>query len=381
MRKPLVVLGVTGNIGTQALDLLRVSEEWELVAVSAGRNVSRLREILSEFKSIKMAAILSNVDAARLSDEFPHVPFFFGEDGSSNLVSNAPSDAYVLNSMVGFSGLRPSLTSVERGMNLLLANKESLVVGGNLVRKTANETGSKIIPIDSEHVALAKCLASVQKDEIDHFVITASGGPFYGKSRLDLTKVGVNDALAHPTWSMGKKITIDSATMVNKGFELVEASYLFDIDPHDIEVRVDRHSRVHSALYLKDGTYVAEAGPSDMHRAINYALSLGKDLSGVERVKKLEELSDGFKPFDKAECEGISLVLKAYELGGSRLASLNAANEEAISLFLEGKISFLSIFEACRLSLDYPDYGNSSYLALHQADREARELTRKAFLN
>ncbi len=387
MRKTLLLLGASGNIGTQTLDLLkgRFAGEYVLKGVSVGKNVLRLKEILGEFPSVKWAYLEEEGAVVSLKKEFPDVVFFSGESGLGELVDACSAD-YVLNAIVGFAGLLPSLRTVISGRTLLLANKESLVVGGELINSIRRKSGARIYPIDSEHVALAKCLSRVGGDTVDHLIITASGGPFYGKNPLELTKITVEEALCHPTWRMGKKITIDSATMVNKGFELVEAAYLFDVDPSSIEVRVDRRSRVHSAVALRDGSYLADVGPSDMHGPIAYALSLGSEGGGVEKTMDLSTIpGTDFQPFDKENCPAISLILEAYRRGGTALASLNAANEEAVSLFLDGKISFPFIIGVCRLSLGYPLLGGHGreldYASLYEADRFAREATRKTFLN
>lgn len=383
MKKSLLLLGASGNIGTQALDLLSLEKSpYELVGVSVGKNVKRLRELLSTWKGIRYAYAEDCREIDSLKCEFPNVSFFSGERGLGDIVAQSGAD-YVLNALVGFAGLLPSLVSAKLGKTLLLANKESLVVGGKLVIDGIRSAGGRLVPIDSEHVAFAKCLNALNGRKAKRFIITASGGPFYGKSPMELSKVTPEDALRHPTWNMGKKITIDSATMVNKGFELIEAAWLFDVDPSLIEVRVDRHSRVHSAIELEDGRFLADVGPSDMHGPIGFALDGGTGSEGVVECSDLSLIEGAdFEPFDASSSEGILLPLEAFARGGTAPASLNAANEIAVSLFLSGKIPFLSIYKALRLSLGYPLLKKGTALTyddLREADLESRELTSKAF--
>lgn len=387
MSKRLLLLGASGNIGTQALDLLEKDPSYELVGVSVGSNLSFLENFLSSWKHSAITHAYLNgseEDVARFRSLFPNVFFYRGEKGLGELVKDCPAD-YVLNAIVGFAGFLPSYVASSLGKTLLLANKESLVVGGALIDEQLVAHHQKIIPIDSEHAAFAKCLDAAGGRPIDRFIITCSGGPFYRKTPSELSNVTPEAALSHPTWKMGKKITIDSATLFNKGFELVEAGYLFGIDPSSIEVRVDRRSHVHSAILLKDGTYLADVGPSDMHGPIGYALSLGKGHSGVIETKDLASIpGTDFEPFDAAESPAIQLVLQGYRLGGTALASLNAANEEAVHLFLEKRIPFLSIYEAARLSLSFPIVKEGDprwgFEALSEADHAARAAIRKRYL-
>lgn len=387
MSKRLLLLGASGNIGTQALDLLENDRSYDLVGVSVGSNLSFLEQLLSSWKNSRITHAYLNgseEDVACFQRRFPGVFFYRGEKGLGELVRECPAD-YVLNAIVGFAGFLPSYVAAALGKTLLLANKESLVVGGALIGEELARHHQKIVPIDSEHAAFAKCLDAAAGRAIKRFVITCSGGPFYRKSPSDLLKVTPEEALSHPTWKMGKKITIDSATLFNKGFELIEAGYLFSIDPSSIEVRVDRRSHVHSAILLEDGTYLADVGPSDMHGPIAYALSLGKGHDGVIETKDLSNIpGTDFEPFDALESEAIQLVLEGYRLGGTALASLNAANEEAVHLFLEKRIPFLSIYEAARLSLTLPIVKECDarwgYEALAAADHTARVETRKRYL-
>ncbi len=387
MTRPLLLLGASGNIGTQALDLLENDPSYELVGVSVGSNLAFLERLLSTWGRSRITHAYLRGDGEellRFQKRFPDVSFYNGDDGLGRLVEECPAD-FVLNALVGFAGFFPSYVASRLGKTLLLANKESLVVGGALIGQQLALHRKKIIPIDSEHVALAKCLEAAAGRKIEKFIITCSGGPFYGKNPTELSKVTPEDALAHPTWKMGRKITIDSATLFNKGFELVEAGYLFGIEPSLIEVRVDRRSRVHSALLLEDGTYLADVGPSDMHGPISHALALGRGHEGVIETDDLESIpGSDFEPFDPAKSKAIDLVLRAYRLGGTALASLNAANEEAVHLFLEKRIPFLSIYEAASLALTFPivkegdlGWGPEALLA---ADRFARQEIRKRYL-
>lgn len=374
--KRLLLLGCTGSIGTQTLDLLKDSKEYELVGVSAGHNVPLLEKILGDFPSIKEAAVL-DFEGSSLIGKFPNVKFHVGEEASYEIARELDYDSAV-NALVGFAGVRPTLAVLERGKTLQLANKESLVVAGGLVASLKKKYGSREYPIDSEHVAIAKCLSSLRKGEkVEKILLTASGGPFRTYKREELGGITPEMALNHPTWKMGKKITIDSATMMNKGFELIEACHIFGVKPEDIEVLVHPQSLVHSGLKTNMG-YIVEYGRPDMHGPIAYALSEGKVLDGVVRVNDLSELTDcTFAPIDRKRFPLVDLASRVFEMKGNAGAIINGANEEAVYAFLDRKLSFDKIEQYIgeALSILYKE-GEGDYAFYLEADKSARDYVR-----
>ena len=350
--RTLCLLGASGNIGSQSLDVIAADPaSFCLKAVSVGHHVEKIPDILKRFPSIAFVCVEEESDKEKLANAYPNLKLYSGDDGLVSLIEESNCEV-VENALVGFAGLVPSLTSLRLGKILCLSNKESLVVGGELAKALLATTKSVIWPIDSEHAALSKCLRMVNRQAVDKLIVTASGGAFRKLSRDELASVTPEMALKHPTWTMGPKITIDSATMMNKGFELIEAHYLFDWPLSRMEVLLHDESEVHSALLLKDGSYVADVGPADMHGPIAYALYEGKKPYTVQRVEKLSELGDyHFRAFDPERYPAVGMCLEAQESGGVMPCVLNAANEEAVKLFLAGKIPFLEIERACALAL------------------------------
>ena len=368
-----VVLGASGSIGSQTLDLLKEDRaSFSLTGVSVGHHDKKIPAYIRDFPSIQNIFLLEEEKATYYQKEYPSIHFYSAKDGLALFLKNTPSDL-VVNALVGFAGLEPSLVSLEENKTLLLANKESLVVGGELISHLLKEKRGKIIPIDSEHVALAKCLL-LAHSKWKKMLITASGGAFRDFSREEIKEKKAVEALNHPNWKMGAKITIDCATMFNKGFECIEAIRLFSVKPEDIEILMHRESYVHSALLLEDGSYLAEVGAPDMHKAIRFALYGGKDTSGVISFSSFKELEGyHFSSFSKERYPAVSLCLAAYEKGGTSLAILNAANEEAVRLYLEDKISILSIEKIVALALhSVPMSTVTSYSDLKEADRMTR---------
>ncbi len=351
MRK-VILLGASGNIGGQSLDILDGDRKsFELVGISVGHHVEKIEPILARFPTIK-ALCVKETDAADLvAKSHPSLKVYSGDEGLVSLIEETESDL-VENALVGFAGLVPSLTALRAKKILCLANKESLVVGGVLVERLLKEGNGKLYPIDSEHVALAKCLSKVQREEVSKLVITASGGAFRRLSRGELADVTPEMALHHPTWTMGPKITIDSDTMMNKGFEVIEAHYLFDWPVNDIEILLHDESEVHSLLLMKDGTYWADVGKPDMHGPISYALHEGQVPFEVFHEKGLHDFGPyTFKAFDPIRYPAVQMCLDALSHGGIETTVLNAANEEAVKLFLAGKIKFVDIERICSLAL------------------------------
>src|SRR5574344_72939 len=380
MRK-VILLGASGNIGSQSLDLFLADKaSFELVGISVGHHVEKLEGILAQFPTIQAVFVQEEKDAESLQKAHGSLKIYWGDDGLISLIQETECDM-VENALVGFSGLVPSLTALRTNKILCLANKESLVVGGELIRKILAQGQGKLYPIDSEHVALAKCLSKVNREDVERLIITASGGAFRKLSRNELANVTPEMALQHPTWKMGAKITIDSATMMNKGFEVIEAHYLFDWPIEKIEVLLHDESEVHSLILMKDGTYYADVGKPDMHGPIAYALYEGKAPFEVRHEKGIHDFGDyHFKAFDPVRYPAVPMALKALRNGGIETTVLNAANEEAVHLFLEGKIPFLDIEHACSLALaNFPNIMRPTLRDILTTDSLTRIYVRRKF--
>jgi 1-deoxy-D-xylulose-5-phosphate reductoisomerase len=380
MRK-VALLGASGNIGSQSLDLFAQDRtSFELVAISVGHHVEKIEGILASFPSVQSVCVQEEADAKSLQISHGNLHVYWGDDGLVSLLNDCGCDM-VENALVGFSGLVPSLTSLRLGKILCLANKESLVVGGTIIERLLHEGKGQLYPIDSEHVAIAKCLSKVKREDVERLVITASGGAFRKLSRSELTGVTPEMALQHPTWKMGAKITIDSATMMNKGFEVIEAHYLFDWPVDKIEVLLHDESEVHSLLLMKDGTYYADVGKPDMHGPIAYAIYEGKAPFEVRHEKTIQDFGDyHFHAFDPKRYPAVPMALKALREGGIETTVLNAANEEAVHLFLEGKIPFLDIEQACSLALaNFPNIMRPTLRDILTTDSLTRLYVRRKF--
>ena len=341
----LVLLGATGSIGSSTIDIINQNiEEFELVGVSCGDNITRLKEILNENKFIKYVTVKNEEDRICLKKEYPSIEFFCKDEGLINLI-DVSKPTMVVNALVGFVGFLPSLHTIENDIDLALANKESLVVGGELINKALlSHPKSHLYPIDSEHVAIAKCLQNSDEKEVKRIVITASGGPFRDLDKNDLKNVTLEQALKHPSWSMGKKITIDSATMMNKGFEVIEAYHLFHIGLDRITILIQDESTIHSLVEFNDNSFLADIGPSDMRVPIAHSLYRGKRHSISSRTLDIESLSTlHFRRFDEDKYPCGKFALDALKQGGTMPCVLNGANEEAVYAFLKKKIEFIEI--------------------------------------
>lgn len=343
--KKLIILGSTGSIGTQALDIVRSNKKYYTVgALAAGSNVDLLEKQAREFCPESVAVF--NESAARelklrLADT--DIQVYSGSDGVCSLAYGEGD--IVLNAIVGIAGLRPTLAAIDAGKTIALANKETLVTGGEIVNRRLNEKGVTLLPVDSEHSAIFQSLQGVPKGSLKKILLTASGGPFFGKTADQLKNVTVSEALNHPNWSMGAKITVDSATLMNKGLEVIEAVHLFGVSASQIEVLVHRQSILHSAVELSDGAVIAQLGTPDMKLPIQYALTYPERGECFER---LDLFKTGTLTFQKPDTETfrlLQLCVKAINLGGLYPTAINGANEEAVRLFLEGKIKFLQIAE------------------------------------
>lgn len=347
MMKNIILLGASGSIGTQSIDVMKHHpDEFTLTSFSVGRRIEEARKILNEF-DVSLVCVGSETDAQTLSKEYPHVRFVFGDEGLLELVSQEAGD-WVVNALVGSVGLKPTLCAIQHHKNIALANKETLVVGGKFVKQAVKEYNVELTPIDSEHSAIYQCLQGVRKEDVDKLIITASGGSFRDKTRDELKNVSVEAALSHPNWKMGAKITIDSATLMNKGFEVIEAHYLFDMDYDKIDVLIHKESIIHSLIQTKDTALLAQMGTADMRLPIQYALS-GPNRYELVNGENCDLATLGCLHFARPDFERFPLLKTAYECGkkeGNACAILNAANEVAVSAFLNGKIQFLDI-EIC----------------------------------
>jgi 1-deoxy-D-xylulose-5-phosphate reductoisomerase len=372
MRKVLI-LGSTGSIGVQALEVVGASDELEVVGLSAATETTRLVEQARE-QGVGRVAVADPEAAAKIAKSFDG-EVLAGDRGVRDLVAYSGADL-VLNAIVGSAGLGPTIVALTEGIDLALANKESLVVGGELVTALAEATGARLIPVDSEHSALYQLIHSESPGNVDRFVLTASGGPFRGRS--DLSGVTREEALAHPTWDMGGKITIDSATLINKGLELIEAHHLFAIPYDRIDVVVHPQSIVHALVHLNDGASLAHLGYPDMRVPISYALH-HPERADVD-VPTLDLAAVGeltFEPPDDATFPCLNLARRAGEAGGTAPCVLNAANEVAVEAFLAGRVPFTAIAEIVEGTLEaVPAVTPTHFEDLYAVDAEAREAAR-----
>lgn len=376
------ILGSTGSIGTQALDVCRRTG-FKPVALTANKNVDIIEKQIREFKP--QIAVMADETAGkelkiRVADTSTKV--YSGVDGVCVAAAYDSADI-ILNSLVGMAGLVPTFTAIIAKKKIALANKETLVAGGDYIMRSALENGVDILPVDSEHSAIFQCLQGANGNKIKKILLTASGGPFFSKTRGDLQNVTKADALRHPNWDMGAKITIDSATMMNKGFEVIEAMHLFGVEPSQIDVVVHRESIIHSAVQFDDNSVIAQLGLPDMRLPIQYALTYpqridmpgdGLDLSSLAKMTF-------YKP-DLSTFGCLDVCMKAAKAGGLKCCAVNAANEVAVSLFLQDKISFLQIEEIARFAFDYQTETQYSDInEVLQCDKDVRRAVNNKYAN
>lgn len=380
--KRILLLGASGSIGQQTLDVISSnSEHFELVAFSVGEKVDTVATIIRLHPGVKYICIKHREYIDILQKQNPDIIFFSGDEGLLKIVKKAPYDL-VVNALVGFSGFPPTIAALKKKATICLANKESLVVGGEIVNRLLKKGYGKIYPIDSEHVALAKCLSQAKKDQVKKLILTASGGAFRDYRIEQLSDVKAEDALKHPTWQMGAKITIDSATMMNKGFEIIEAHYLFGYGLEDIEVLMHDESHVHSLVKLEDDSFLADISHPDMRLPITYALFEGQTKFECARIKSLKQLDNyHFHDFDAAKYPCVALAKEALKMGGTALAVLNAANEVAVYAFLENRIPFLSIAKIIAKELNYVKVKRQTIRNVITSDRLTRLHLRKVIGN
>lgn len=356
--KKIAIMGSTGSIGTQTLDIVRENRknenfEIEVVALSAGANVELLAKQIIEFQP-SMAVIGSEKDIPKLRSLIGSrkVELLYGMEGLLALATH-PESEILVTAIVGMIGIRPTIEAIKAGKNIALANKETLVTAGHIIMPLAKKMGVSILPVDSEHSAIFQVLHGEERKQVHKLLITASGGPFRGKTKEELRNVTLEDALKHPNWEMGRKITIDSATLVNKGLEVLEAHWLFDVDFENIEVVVQPQSIIHSMVEYMDGAVIAQLGTPDMRLPIQYALYypnrvyLPGDRLHFDVLKQIT-----FAPPDTEVFKGLPLALKAGRAGGSMPVVFNAANEYAVKLFLEKRISFLDIYHMIEMAME-----------------------------
>jgi 1-deoxy-D-xylulose-5-phosphate reductoisomerase len=339
------ILGSTGSIGRNCLEVIsRSKNKWEVVGLSAGRNIVLFQKQVAEFRP-KIISLEREEDAVEFRREYPEssAEIFHGQEGAEAVARYEKSDI-VVSAITGINGLRPTMSAVQAGKRVALANKESLVVAGPLLMETAQRTGSQIIPVDSEHSGVFQCLAKEEQNHVKKVTLTASGGPFFRLPAEEMKNKTLDEALNHPRWKMGKKVTIDSATLMNKGLELIEARWLFGLEPEQLDMLIHPQSIVHSLVEMRDGSVLAQLSPTDMKIPIQYALTYpdreeallpSLDLS---QVRALE-----FYEIDDAKFPLVKLARKALEEGGSMPVVLNTANEVAVEAFIEGKIPFAGI--------------------------------------
>ena len=377
MHKTISLLGSTGSIGVQALDVARM-HGYRVVGLAAGKNIKVLEQQAREFKPL-LVAVADSEAAIQLKIALADtdIKVLGGSDAICE-VARLECDT-VLNAIVGIAGLRPTLAAIESGHDIALANKETLVAAGSIVMKKAKEANVKILPVDSEHSAIFQSMQGVPQGAVSKILLTASGGPFFGKTKEELKDVTVQMALKHPNWDMGAKITIDSATMMNKGLEVIEAMHLFDVRPDDIEVLVHRESIIHSAIETCDGAVIAQLGTPDMRIPIQYALTYPNRYECPAPKLSLTDIAK--LTFYKPDYEAFTCLracLNAARDGGLRPAAANGANELCVDMFLKGKIGFLDIGEFVASAAEATSKAENYTLDdVFEADKAAREYVLK----
>jgi len=381
--KNIAIIGASGSIGTQTLEVLRSENELLLTGVSVHSNLDKLKEIIMEFNPRAVAVTderkykeaIELTQAIRFEGELS-----FGTEGLIR-IATLPEVDTVVTSLVGMVGLKPTVEAIKAGKNIALANKETLVAAGEIVMQLAREHQVKILPVDSEHSAIFQSLQGSSKEEVSKIILTASGGPFRGKDRSFLKTVTKEMALKHPNWVMGAKITIDSSTMMNKGLEVIEARWLFDVNYDNIEVYVHPESIVHSMVQFCDNSVIAQLGAPDMRLPIQYALNYPNRHEAVaDELNLLEIQSLHFMPPDKETFRALELAYIAGRRGGLQTAVMNSANEEAVELFLKDKIRYSEIAEVVEEAMErYRNLGEISLDKVLETDIEVKEYVRRKF--
>lgn len=380
--KNISILGSTGSIGTQALEIVRQNQDLNVVALAAGSNIELLEKQIREFKP-NLVCVYDEEKALNLVSKIKDMPVKI-VSGMEGLIDTAiiPKADIVLTAIVGMIGIRPTLAAIEAHKDIALANKETLVTAGHIIMPLASQNHVRILPVDSEHSAVFQSLQGNKRNQVSKIILTASGGPFRGKNREDLKNVTVADALKHPNWTMGRKITIDSATMVNKGLEVIEARWLFDINFDEIDVVIQPESLIHSMVEYVDGGIIAQLGTPDMKLPIQYAFyHPDRKILNTDRVNFSKLGSIHFEEPNIDVFRGLALAYQAGKAGGSMPTVLNAANEIAVSEFLKGNIKFLEIEELIQHAMEkHKKVENPALDEILKAEQEAYESVRERIL-
>lgn len=381
MVKKIAILGSTGSIGTQALEVIdALKDNFKVIALSAGNNIELISKQTEKYNP-EYISVKNESDYKILKEKYPKKEIFYGEEGLLKIADIRDIDILLV-AVSGKVGLKPTIQAIKNKKNIALANKETLVMAGETVMKLAKEYGVKILPVDSEHSAIFQCLNN--RKALKNLIITSSGGPFRNSSLEEMEKAEINQVLNHPRWNMGKKITVDSATLMNKGLEVIEAHHLFDVDYEDIKVVVHPQSYIHSAVEYVDGSIIAQIGIPSMHIPIQYALTYPERVKGIEtesfdfiKASKLEFYEPDYEKFPS-----LALAFEAGKKGGTSTLCLNAANEEAVFAFLEGKIKFVDIFKITKRIYDsYTSIINPSIQQIFDEDDKIRKLTKDLINN
>lgn len=348
--KKIAIFGSTGSIGESTLNVIRENPDlFQVVTLVAGKNIQKLMEQIQEFNP-KNVYIIAEENATKLKKLYPELNIYYGEEGMEEISKLTDFDISV-SALVGVAGLKPTYNMIKNGKTVALANKEVLVAGGKLIMDTARENHATLLTVDSEHSAIMQCLQGEKQNKIDKILLTASGGPFFDKEITD--DITVEQALNHPTWKMGPKVTIDSSTMMNKGFEVIEAKWLFDVEPSQIQVVVHRKSIVHSMVQFQDGTIMANLGPKSMQIPIAYALNYPNRLANkIEKIDLFEIRQLAFEKPDLEKFQCLKLAFEAIQKGHSHQVVLNAANEVLVDAFLNKKITYTQIPKGIQKMLD-----------------------------
>lgn len=374
--KKIAIFGSTGSIGESTLNVIRENPDlFKVVTLVAGKNIEKLIQQIEEFKP-NHVYITAQENAKKLEELYPDLHIFYGETGMEAISQLTDFDISV-SALVGIAGLRPTYNMIKNGKTVALANKEVLVAGGKLIMDTAKDKGATLLTVDSEHSAIMQCLQGEKQNKIDKILLTASGGPFFDKEITD--DITVEQALNHPTWKMGPKVTIDSSTMMNKGFEVIEAKWLFDVEPSQIQVVVHRKSIVHSMVQFQDGTIMANLGPKSMQIPIAYALHYpNRFVNHIEKIDLFEIETLTFEKPDLEKFQCLKLAFEAIEKGHSHQVVLNAANEVLVDAFLNKKITYTQIPKELKKMLEeHTSRALNTVEEILALDKEIKEKTRK----
>ncbi len=378
--KKITIFGSTGSIGESTLNVIRENPDlFQVVTLVAGKNIEKLMEQIQEFKP-QNVYIMAEENASKIKGLYPSLRVYHGEEGLEEISQLTDFDISV-SALVGVAGLKPTYNMIKNGKTVALANKEVLVAGGKLIMDTARKNKATLLTVDSEHSAIMQCLQGEKQNKIDKILLTASGGPFFDKEITDV--ITVEQALNHPTWKMGAKVTIDSSTMMNKGFEVIEAKWLFDVEPSQIQVVVHRKSIVHSMVQFQDGTIMANLGPKSMQIPIAYALNYPNRLANhIEKIDLFEIAQLNFEKPNLEKFQCLQLAFEAIEKGHSYQVVLNAANEVLVDAFLNKKIAYTQIPKGIKKMLDfYPSMELNTVEEILALDYKVKEETKRMIEN